>query len=117
MERGVIRPVTVALLLSVLALASIARAQQVAPGAASLPGGAPSGHGVIMGRVLDQDDHQPLPNARAGVYRLSATDSAWVMLHGSLTGADGSFHFEGPQALDSLRARYFSLVLCTSVNK
>jgi hypothetical protein len=96
MERGVIRPVIVALLLSVLALASIARAQQVAPGAASLPGGAPSGHGVIMGRVLDQDDHGPLPNARAGVYRLSAADSAWVMLHGSLTGADGSFHFDVP---------------------
>jgi hypothetical protein len=41
MERGVIRPVIAALLLWVLALASIARAQQVAPGAAS-PGGASS---------------------------------------------------------------------------
>src|SRR5262252_4506119 len=96
MERGAIRPVTVALLLITLGLASTARAQEVGPGAASLPGNVPAGQGIISGRVLDQEDRQPLPNARVGVYRLSATDSSWVQLHGMLTSADGAFRFPVP---------------------
>lgn len=99
MERDAIRPVTVALLLATLGLASIARAQEDGSGAASLPGNVPAGQGVISGRVLDQEDRQPLPNARVGVYRLSAADSSWVQLHGMLTSADGAFHFPVPPGI------------------
>lgn len=50
--------------------------------------------GVIAGIVLDQEDRQPLPNARVGVYRMDA--DTVVMVSGSLTAADGRFRFEVP---------------------
>jgi len=66
-----------------LALApAVVRAQTPAPTA------------VIAGRVLDQEDHQPLPNARVGVYRIETADSAgWTAIAGSLTAADGAYRF------------------------
>ena len=51
--------------------------------------------GVITGVVLDQEDRQPLPNARVGVYRFDS-DTSYTMVTGSLTGADGRFRFEVP---------------------
>ncbi len=67
---------------------------------------APMGHaaraqaanGVISGVVLDQEDRNPLPNARVGIYRIMPADSEWTMVHGSLTGNDGAFRFELPPA-------------------
>ncbi len=48
---------------------------------------------VISGTVLDQEDHQPLPNARVGVYRIEKADSGWTSIAGSLTAADGTYRF------------------------
>ncbi|HYQ89958.1 MAG TPA: TonB-dependent receptor, partial [Candidatus Binatia bacterium] len=51
---------------------------------------------VISGTVLDQEDHQPLPNARVGVYRLDNADSGWTAVAGSLSAADGTYRFTVP---------------------
>ena len=72
-----------ALILS-LCLPSAARAQ--------------AANGIISGRVLDQEDRQPLPDARVGIYRIMPADSEWTMVHGALTGPDGAFRFEVPPA-------------------
>lgn len=70
-----------------------------APATPTAPPAAPTGsNGVIRGVVLDQEDHQPLPNARVGIYRVLPADSEWTMVKGALTGPDGSFHFEVPPA-------------------
>jgi len=49
--------------------------------------------GVITGVVLDQEDRQPLPNARVGVYRIVNSDSGYTLVAGMLTEADGRFRF------------------------
>jgi hypothetical protein len=48
---------------------------------------------MIAGTVLDQEDHQPLPNARVGIYRLDNADSGWTSVAGSLSGPDGTYRF------------------------
>jgi hypothetical protein len=53
----------------------------------------PSSNGVITGVVLDQEDRQPLPNARVGVYRIVDADSGYTLVAGMLTEADGRFRF------------------------
>ena len=53
----------------------------------------PPGSGVITGIVVDQEDKQPLPNARVGVYRFDS-DTAFTVVSGALTTADGRFRFE-----------------------
>lgn len=50
--------------------------------------------GVIAGVVLDQEDRQPLPNARVGIYQIDAANTEWTMVVGSLTDANGGFRFE-----------------------
>jgi hypothetical protein len=55
-------------------------------------------NGIISGVVLDQEDRQPLPNSRVGIYRIMPADSEWTMVKGALTGPDGSFRFELPPA-------------------
>ncbi len=62
----------------------------------TVQGGAAAGKAVIMGEVLDQEDRQPLSNARVGIYRISSTDSAWATVAGALSGPDGGFRFEVP---------------------
>ena len=52
--------------------------------------------GVITGRVLDQEDHQPLPNARVGIYRLAPGEADWTLVAGALSAADGGFTFTVP---------------------
>jgi len=49
---------------------------------------------VIQGTVLDQEDRQPLPNARVGIYRIDNAD--WTSVAGSLSGADGTYRFTVP---------------------
>lgn len=68
--------------------------------AALLAGAAPSrvlaqaaSTGVITGAVLDQEDRQPLPNARVGIYRIDAANAEWTMVVGALSDAEGSFRF------------------------
>ena len=53
---------------------------------------------MIRGVVQDQEDRQPLANARVGIYRVLPADSEWTMVKGALTGVDGSFRFEVPPA-------------------
>lgn len=50
--------------------------------------------GVIAGVVLDQEDRQPLPNARVGIYQIDAANTEWTMIAGSLTDPNGGFRFE-----------------------
>jgi 5-hydroxyisourate hydrolase-like protein (transthyretin family) len=50
-----------------------------------------SSSGVITGKVLDQENHQPLPNARVGIYRLDKAE--WTSVAGMLSAADGTFRF------------------------
>ena len=73
-----------------------------APGQIPAPGQtpppAPPSRGILSGVVLDQEDHQPLPNAGVGIYRIMPADSEWTLVQGALTGADGSFRFELPPA-------------------
>jgi TonB dependent receptor/TonB-dependent Receptor Plug Domain/Carboxypeptidase regulatory-like domain len=47
---------------------------------------------------LDEEDRQPLPNARVGIYRLMPADSEWTLVQGALTGPDGAFRFHVPPA-------------------
>jgi outer membrane receptor for ferrienterochelin and colicin len=51
---------------------------------------------VIQGTVLDQEDRQPLPNARVGVYRVDNADSGWTSVAGSLSATDGTYRFTVP---------------------
>jgi hypothetical protein len=46
---------------------------------------------VITGVVLSEEDHQPLPNSRVGVYRVFNPDSGYTLVTGMLTEADGRF--------------------------
>jgi hypothetical protein len=86
------------LLLSFLALSAALPVLGLDPAAARAQTAPPPGSssGVIAGVVLDQEDQQPLPNARVGIYHINAADSAWAMVGGSLTGQDGRFRFEVP---------------------
>jgi len=70
---------------------------EVSPGAAAAaasPASSSADKAVVTGRVLDQEDHQPLPNARVGIYRLVPADSAWNLVAGALTTAAGTYRFE-----------------------
>ncbi len=77
------------LLLSLLALVAILtgpRPRYAAAQAAS--------SGVIAGVVLDQEDRQPLPNARVAIYRSTPADSGWTQVHEGLTDPAGGFRYQ-----------------------
>jgi len=57
---------------------------------------AASATAMISGTVLDQEDHQPLPNARVGIYRLDNADSGWTAVTGALSAPDGTYRFTVP---------------------
>lgn len=73
--------------------------------------------GVITGVVLDQEDRQPLPNSRVGVYRIFNPDSGYALVAGALTEADGRFRFTVPPATYRLIFSYqtYSVVSRDSV--
>ncbi len=85
MGEGALRASLPAVLLLVAALLAGAAPSRVMAQAAST--------GVITGVVLDQEDRQPLPNARIGIYRIDAANSEWTMVVGALSDAEGAFRF------------------------
>lgn len=55
-----------------------------------------SSSGVLAGVVLDQEDHQPLPNARVAIYLSSPSDSGWTMVKEGLTDTEGRYRYDLP---------------------
>lgn len=79
------------LLLLLIVLALVPRPRSAAAQAAST--------GVLAGVVLDQEDRQPLPNARVALYRMSPGDSVWTMVKEGLTDAKGAFRYTVPAGI------------------
>ncbi|HJS73299.1 MAG TPA: TonB-dependent receptor, partial [Vicinamibacteria bacterium] len=86
------------LLISFLVLSAALPVLRLDPAAARAQDAPPPGSssGVIAGVVLDQEDQQPLPNARVGLYRILPGDSVWTLVAGGLTDAEGRYRFQVP---------------------